>query len=116
MARRGCVIERAVVEQELRFDREEYLNDYLHKLDYYDEPYKIVSKTVRNGYLYVIIRKRYGEYPFLGERDPYSLSEFWETLRDLDRGATRNEDGVLEITDSKKYQEWLNSGYNKSRY
>lgn len=116
MARRGCVIERAVVEQELRFDREDYLNDYLHKLDYYDEPYKIVSKTVRNGYLYVVIRKRYGEYPFLGETDPSSLSEFRETLRDLDRGATRNEDGVLEITDGKKYQDWLNRGWQKGRY
>ena len=116
MARKGCVIERAVVEQELRFEREEYLTDYLYKLDYYDEPYKIVSKIVRNGYLYVVIRKRYGEYPFLGDIDPSTLSAANRMMRDIERGAAVNDEGVLEITDGKKYQEWLNRGWQRSRY
>lgn len=116
MARRGSVIRKAVIEQEIQFDSEHYFNQFLYNLDYYEEPYKVVSKTYREGKLVVIIRKRYGEYPFLGDIDPSSLSEGSRKLRDISRGAVLNDDGVLEITDYEKYRDWERSGSNRSRY
>lgn len=116
MARRGCVITKAVIEQEIRFDGESDFERFIHKLDYYEEPYKVVSKTYREGYLFVVIRKRYGEYPFLGDADPSTLSELYKDIRDTARGATRDEEGVLVITDLDKYQEWESESSRKSRY
>ena len=53
MSRSGSVIIKAVVEQEIRFDSEFYFDQYLRKLDYYEEPYKVVSKTFREGRLFL---------------------------------------------------------------
>ena len=116
MARRGCIITKAVVEQEICFDSEFYFNEFLHKLDYYEEPYKVVNKSYCDGKLVVVIRKRYGEYPFLGDTDPSTLSDFWKEIRDTSRGATRNEEGELVITDSEKYWNWESESYRKSKY
>lgn len=116
MARRGCVITKAVVEQELRFDSEFYFNEFIHKLDYYEEPYKIVSKTYHQGSLFVVIRKRYGEYPFLGDTDPSSLATFQKEMRDELRGVKCDADGSLIICDAEKYWEWESNAARKSRY
>ena len=116
MARRGSVITKAVIEQEICFINESYFNEFLHKLDYYAEPYKVVSKTYKEGHLYVVIRKRYGEYPFLGDRDPSTLSESYREFRDSLRGVERDDDGTLIITDLEKYMNWENECNRKSRY
>ena len=116
MSRSGSVIIKAVVEQEIRFDSEFYFDQYLRKLDYYEEPYKVVSKTFREGRLFVVIRKRYGEYPFLGDVDPYTISEESIKMRDESRGVVRNDDGSLSIVDMEKYWNWQNNASKKSRY
>lgn len=116
MARRGSVILSAVVEQQIQFDNESSFNEFLYQLDYYEEPYKVVNKTYIDGYLVVVIRKRYGEYPFLGDIDPSTLSETSKMIRDMSRGATLSEDGVLEITDYDKYRDWQRSASRWSRY
>ena len=116
MARRGSVIAKAVVEQEIHFDSEYYFEDFIRKLDYYEEPYKIVSKTYSQGSLVVVIRKRYGEYPFLGDTDLSTLSDFWKEIRDAERGATRDDDGCLNITDVEKYRRWQAKSCDRSRY
>ncbi len=115
MARRGSVIAKAVVEQEIHFDSEYYFEDFIHKLDYYEEPYKIVSKTHSQGRLVVVIRKRYGEYPFLGDTDPSTLDEYWKERRDAERGVTYNDDGGLIVTDVDKYMKWKADSCNRSR-
>lgn len=116
MARRGCVITKAVVEQEIRFDNEFYFKEFLHKLDYYEEPYKVVSKSYCNGSLFVVIRKRYGEYPFLGDTDPSTLSNLWKEIQDNERGVTRDENGALVITDLEKYRDWESKSFRRSKY
>ena len=75
-----------------------------------------MSKTYHQGRVVAVIRKRYGEYPFLGDTDPSTLSDFEKERRDAARGATRDEDGVLTITDTKKYMDWQAASYNRSRY
>ena len=116
MARRGSVITKAVVEQEIYFEHESYFKRFIQQLDYYEEPYKIVSKTYTNGYLVVVIRKRYGQYPFLGDIDPSTLSTEEREKRDLERGVTRDDDGILFITDHEKYSEWESAALQKSKY
>ena len=75
MARYSFEVEAAVVEQKLRFDSESSFEFYLNQLDWRYEPYKVLSKEKINGHWYVVIRKRYGEYPFLGEADPNKWAE-----------------------------------------
>ena len=76
-------VSRAVVEEEIVFPNERAYRSYLRSLDIRDEPYTVVSENVapdRPGYV-VVMRKRYGEYAFLGERDLPSINqeqmEFW---------------------------------------
>lgn len=97
MARRSWEIQQAVVEQEIRFPSESEFESFLRKLDYNYEPYKVVSKNFDNGALYVIIRRRYLEYDFLGETDPCSLKDWEREARDRKNGISW-ENGVMLIS------------------
>ena len=68
----GSGISSAVVEQKIRFRSDEGIDSYLASLEMDDEPYKVVDRYIEGGWHYLVIRKRYGKYPFLGEKDPVS--------------------------------------------
>ena len=101
MAKHSWEIQQAVVEQEIRFPRESVFEDFLRKLDLNYEPYKVVSKNYDNGALYVIIRRRYLEYDFLGETDPCSLEDWEREARDRANGI-RWENGIKIISTPPK--------------
>ena len=70
MGRHHWSVHAAVVEQEIFFSSKDGFNAYLFSLDVNKEPYKVVSeRTDEFGGYVAVIRKRYGEYPFLGETD-----------------------------------------------
>lgn len=101
MARFTWEVQSAVVEQEIRFRDETHLHEFLRKLDYKYEPYKVVSKRFDNGNLYVIIRRRYLEYDFLGETDPCCLKDWEIEARDRANGI-RWENGIKIISEPPK--------------
>lgn len=103
MSKHPWVVEAAVVEQKIRFPNERALDEYLRKLDWNYEPYKIISKEKANGYVVVIMRKRYCEYVFLGDPDPCRLSESMMQIRDQAHGISW--DGDVKLVSSQKERE-----------
>lgn len=75
MAKYEWEVRRAVVEEEIVFPSKEAYRSYLRSLDVRDEPYKVVGESIDGGCYVVVMRKRYGEYAFLGECDPSFMSQ-----------------------------------------
>ena len=67
-------VRRAVVEEEMSFSSKDSFDCYCLNMDLKGEPYNIVNVSHEpDGRCIVIMRKRYGEYPFLGEPDEPSI-------------------------------------------
>lgn len=74
-------VRRAVVEEEIIFPSECHFQNYLLQLAIREEPYTIVSERKENGRYIVVMRKRYGEYDFLGTPDQHIDSPVVELVK-----------------------------------
>ena len=78
MGRHDWSVHAAVVEEEIFFKSKSAFEGYLFNMDLKKEPYKVVSEREGEfGGYFVVMRKRYGEYPFLGEPDAPSTDPVW---------------------------------------
>ena len=84
-------IRNAVVEEEIVFDSKAGFQNYLFNMTLREEPYTVVSEREELGQYVVVMRKRYGEYGFLGTPDlPACDPAFIEVYR---RAKKEFEDG-----------------------
>ena len=74
MSKHSFSVRRAAVEEEMSFPSKGTFEGYCLNMDFKQEPYNIVSVSYEaDGRCIVVMRKRYGEYPFLGDPDAPSV-------------------------------------------